>query len=58
MCSPAFPMEAFPIIATIGWLIDPPATCLNVVGDLSSSMLVTRIVEGKNWLKSKIKNVV
>lgn len=53
-----FPMEAFPIIATIGWLIDPPATCLNVVGDLSSSMLVTRIVEGKNWLKSKIKNVV
>ena len=53
-----FPMEAFPIIATIGWLIDPPATCLNVVGDLSSSMLVTRIIEGKNWLKSKIKNVV
>lgn len=53
-----FPMEAFPIIAMIGWLIDPPATCLNVVGDLSSSMLVTRIVEGKNWLKSKIKNVV
>lgn len=50
-----FPMEAFPIIATIGWLIDPPATCLNVVGDLSSSMLVTRIVEGKNWLKSKLK---
>lgn len=46
-----FPMEAFPIIATIGWLIDPPATCLNVVGDLSSSMLVTRVVEGKNWLK-------
>ncbi len=46
-----FPLEAFPIIATIGWLIDPPATCLNVVGDLSSSMLVTRIIEGKNWLK-------
>lgn len=28
-----FPMEAFPIIATIGWLIDPPATCMNVSGD-------------------------
>ncbi len=44
-----FPLEAFPIIATIGWLIDPPATCLNVVGDTSSSMMVTRIIEGKNW---------
>lgn len=45
-----FPLEAFPIIATIGWLIDPPATLLNVVGDTSSSMLVTRIVDGKNWI--------
>lgn len=49
-----FPNEAFIIIATIGWLIDPPATALNVCGDVSSSMLITRIVEGKNWLK-KIK---
>jgi len=49
-----FPLEAFPIIATIGWLIDPPATCLNVVGDVSSSMLVSRMVEGKNWLKDKV----
>ena len=48
-----FPLEAFPIIATIGWLIDPPATCLNVVGDTSSSMMVTRIIEGKDW-KQKI----
>ena len=46
-----FPLEAFPIIATIGWLIDPPATCLNVVGDVSSSMMVTRLVEGKNWIQ-------
>ena len=44
-----FPLEAFPIIATIGWLIDPPATCLNVVGDTSSSMMVTRIIEGIDW---------
>lgn len=44
-----FPLEAFPIIATIGWLIDPSATCLNVVGDTSSSMMVTRIIEGKDW---------
>lgn len=49
-----FPLEAFPIIATIGWLIDPPATCLNSVGDISSSMLVSRLVEGKDWLKKKL----
>lgn len=46
-----FPASAFPIIATIGWLIDPPATMLNVVGDTTSSMIVTRIIDGKNWLK-------
>jgi Na+/H+-dicarboxylate symporter len=51
-----FPLEAFPIIATIGWLVDPPATCLNVVGDSSSSLIVTRLVEGKNWLKRKVFN--
>lgn len=49
-----FPMEAFPIIATIGWIVDPPATCLNVVGDVSSSMLMTRFIEGKNWIKKKL----
>ena len=48
-----FPLEAFPIIATIGWLIDPPATLLNVTGDTASSMLVTRLVDGKKWLKEK-----
>lgn len=43
----AFPPEAFAIIATIGMLIDPPATCLNVVGDDASAMLITRLVDGK-----------
>lgn len=45
-----FPLEAFPIIATIGWLIDPPATCINVSGDSVASMMVTRLVDKKNWL--------
>lgn len=49
-----FPLEAFPLIATIGWIVDPPATCLNVTGDITSSMLITRIIEGKNWFKSKL----
>ena len=46
-----FPLEAFPIIATIGWLIDPPATALNVCGDVSSCMLISRVIEGKKWYK-------
>ena len=46
-----FPPEAFPIIATIGFLVDPPATCINVTGDTVSSMVVTRIVEGKDWIE-------
>ena len=48
-----FPPSAFPIIATIGFLVDPPATCLNVTGDSVTAMMVTRLVEGKNWLKKK-----
>lgn len=41
-----FPASSFPIIATIGWLIDPPATFLNVTGDTVSAMLITKRVEG------------
>lgn len=46
-----FPPAALPILTIIATIIDPPATMLNVVGDTSSSMLVSRIVDGKNWLK-------
>lgn len=45
-----FPMEAFPIIATIGFLVDPPATCINATGDTVASMIVSRFVEGKDWI--------
>lgn len=48
-----YPMGALPILTIIATIIDPPATMLNVVGDTSSSMLVARIVDGKNWLKKK-----
>lgn len=44
-----FPLSAFPIIATIGWIIDPPATFLNVTGDTVSSMLITKKIEGTNY---------
>ncbi len=41
----SFPTRAFPMIATIGWLVDAPATCLNVVGDIPSTMLVSKMVD-------------
>lgn len=42
-----FPLEAFAIISTIGWLIDPPATMLNVTGDIASSMIVNKYIDKK-----------
>ena len=49
-----FPPEAFPIIVTIGYLVDPPATMINATGDTVAAMLVTRLVEGKDWMKRKL----
>ena len=50
-----YPFEALPILTMIATIIDPPATCLNVVGDTASSMMVARIVEGRNWLGERPK---
>ncbi len=51
-----FPPEAFPIIATIGFLVDPPATCINSTGDTLAAMCVTRMVEGKNWMTNRMNH--
>jgi Na+/H+-dicarboxylate symporter len=51
-----FPPEAFPIIATIGYLVDAPATMINATGDTVAAMLVARLVEGKNWMKKIYKD--
>ena len=40
-----FEASALPIIATIGWLVDPPATTLNVVGDVTSAMLIDESIK-------------
>lgn len=48
-----YPVSALPILTMIATIIDPPATMLNVVGDTVSSMMVTRIVDGKNWIDKK-----
>lgn len=46
-----YPPAALPILTIIATIIDPPATMLNVVGDTVSSMMVTRVVDGKDWIK-------
>lgn len=50
-----FPIQALPILTIIATIIDPPATLLNVVGDSASAMLVSKAVDGKNWIKNKSK---
>jgi Na+/H+-dicarboxylate symporter len=49
-----FPPEAFPIITMIGTLVDPPATMVNAIGDNVASMLVARILGGKDWIEERI----
>lgn len=46
-----YPAGALPILTIIATIIDPPATVLNVIGDTSGAMLVSRITDGKDWLK-------
>ena len=48
-----YSMSCLPILTIIATIIDAPATVLNVVGDTSSSMLVSRIVDGKDWMKKE-----
>ncbi|MCS0791274.1 dicarboxylate/amino acid:cation symporter [Cytobacillus firmus] len=49
-----FPPEVLPIIAVISTIIDAPATLLNSAGNTVSAMMVSRFVEGKNWLKESL----
>ena len=48
-----YPMGSLPILTIIATIIDAPAPMLNVVGDTSFSMLVARLVDGKNLFKKK-----
>ena len=52
-----YPVAALPILTMIATIIDPPATMLNVVGDTVSSMMVARVVEGKDWNKKENRKV-
>lgn len=50
-----FPVAALPILTIIATIIDVPATLLNVTGDCASSMLVSRMVDGKDSLKKELE---
>lgn len=49
-----FSPEMLPIITVLGTVIDAPATLLNSAGNTVCAMMVARLVEGKNWLTSKV----
>lgn len=46
-----YPVAALPILTIIATIIDPPATMLNVTGNTAASMLVGRMVDGKEKRK-------
>jgi len=57
VCSIFFPDNielAFPILVAIGNLVDPIATMINSAGDYAVSFLVSRFVDGKNWLQKQL----
>ena len=57
LCTMFFPDQlaiAYPISIALANLIDPPATMLNSAGDYVVSYIVSRFVDGKNWLQDKL----
>ena len=57
LCSIFFPEHlavAFPIALALGNLVDPPATMVNSAGDYVVSFIVSRYVDGKDWLQKRL----
>ena len=58
ICSIFFPQQmdvAFPILVVIGNLVDPPATMINAAGDYVTCYIVSRFVDGKDWLQKALR---
>ena len=58
LCSVFFPSQmelAFPIAVAIGTIIDPPSTMINSSGDYVVSYIVSRFVDGNDWLQKQMK---
>ena len=59
LCTIFFPEQmaiAYPMALALGNLVDPPATMLNAAGDYVASFIVSRFVDGKNWLQKRLGN--
>ncbi len=57
ICTIFFPDQlaiAYPIALALGNLVDPPATMVNAAGDYVVSFIVSRYVDGKDWLQKKL----
>ena len=58
LCTVFFPEQmaiAYPMALALGNLVDPPATMLNSAGDYVVSFIVSRYVDGKDWLQKQLK---
>ena len=57
LCSIFFPEQmaiALPISLALADLIDPPATMVNAAMDYVATFIVSKYVDGKDWLKKKL----
>ena len=58
LCTVFFPEQmaiAYPMALALGNLIDPPATMVNAAGDYVACYIVSRFVDGKNWLHKQMQ---
>ncbi len=57
VCTIFFPDQlaiAYPVAIALGNLVDPPATMVNAAGDYVVSFIVSRFIDGKDWLQKKL----
>ena len=57
LCTVFFPEQmaiAYPIALALGNLVDPPATMVNAAGDYVVSFIVSRFVDGRDWLQKQL----
>lgn len=51
-----FPPVSIPIMVLIGTITDAPATAINAAVHAPTAMIVSRFMEGKDWLKRKLQD--
>ena len=57
LCTIFFPDHlavAYPFALALGNLIDPPATMVNAAGDYVTTFIVSRYIDGKDWLQKQL----